>query len=1284
MEIDPSLMHETVYGVSPGEECHVMSDKVQTLANNIYEEFARMISKYDEDVVKQLMPLVISVLEHLDLSFVENQEHEVELELLREDNEQLVTQFEREKQLRKSAEQKLLELEYSVDEDKRELQSKEESLESLVRILEIKAKNSADHAARLEEKETEMKKEYAKLHERYTEVFRTHVDYVERTKILFGNEKAEMISSKARVYEISMPFDLNCYCSSDLCSEHQYCMFHGHSIPQLKSGSLYSVSSEESSIKSLSSPPDFSGLTPPNHVTESVRCLQNELHDVHSSVKSPNSDMKPSQKSGWTDGFGSDLTDLSISSNPDVDDMNDLSSMDMPPLATVNNEKRRPNTLYQELSFQEGENIPEDDGNDIAAPDSFFGMGREVENLILENNELLATKNALNIVKDDLIAKVDELTSEMEILQGEIKSLQAVKERLKQRVIDLEEELRKTKEEAEKAKAKFEEEEDIPLAQRKRFTRVEMARVLMERNQYKEKLMELQEAVRWTEMIRASRNDPSSDQKKNQSSIRKFFSSLFSSSSSSEKTVRKSPTSSGILYSSPSVHVSPTLESLRKTRLGEKGKSVDFLDSDLASERLQQQRARERKEQYKQVRAHVKKEDGRMQAYGWSLPIHDSNSDGEETKSSLSFDPNFPVPIPVYCRPLMDKEPGMKIWCAAGVNLNGGRTRDGGSIVGASVFYSSPPEDGSLSEDLSEVDKLDHELAEGEKTRIENEKMEQRLSSLIWIGTSTHTNSKVNVIDARNPADVLSSFFVCSSHLLCIASVPGACESDYPVDEEFLKLGVEADKTDIPDDTKSSDSVSSIGNITFVSCSTGPSSSPSPTNDDKESEPVLFRQSTTACEDKVSENSESAPEPNRQQQWIVMKDPPEIIKDGISELSKDNPLAYDHIEKMSSVLPTMWMGAQNGSIYVHSSVAQWWRCIHTVKLKDAVLNIVHIKGRVLAAMANGTVAIFHRGEDNQWELNNYHLLDLGYPHYSIRCMAVVHNKVWCGYRNTVHVLCPKTLSIEKSFDAHPRKESQVRQLAWVGEGVWISIRLDSTLRLYHAHTYQHLQDVDIEPYISKILGTGKLGFSFVRITALAVSCSRLWIGTGNGVILSVPLHESGKKRKPNDDSLDSIRVYTDGKDNVTPGSFVPYCNMSEAQLSFHGHKDAVKFFVAVPGMMESKALQSTYFSKGQGDMSSITSLADDKEDDTSEKPAKPKYMYIMSGAEGYIDFRIEDAVEDAIIWNAADLGKVVFKKGVGGDQKNNTFFDLLQMKRDQAETESMVHYGLLKYVPNGL
>ena len=152
------------------------------------------------------------------------------------------------------------------------------------------------------------------------------------------------------------------------------------------------------------------------------------------------------------------------------------------------------------------------------------GMGKEVENLIMENNELLATKNALNIVKDDLIAKVDELTGEHEILREEIKSLQNVRAKLQAKVTELEEEIKKTKEEKEEEgkKDKSEEDEDVPMAQRKRFTRVEMARVLMERNQYKERFMELQEAVRWTEMIRASKTTDTPIDKKNKQGIWKL------------------------------------------------------------------------------------------------------------------------------------------------------------------------------------------------------------------------------------------------------------------------------------------------------------------------------------------------------------------------------------------------------------------------------------------------------------------------------------------------------------------------------------------------------------------------------------------------------------------------------------------------------------------------------------------------------------------------------------------------------------------------------------------
>ena len=100
MELDDVVLYQDDSGSST-----MMSERVSGLASSIYREFERLIEKYDEDVVKELMPLVVAVLENLDSVFAVNQEHEVELELLKEDNEQLVTQYEREKALRKHAEE---------------------------------------------------------------------------------------------------------------------------------------------------------------------------------------------------------------------------------------------------------------------------------------------------------------------------------------------------------------------------------------------------------------------------------------------------------------------------------------------------------------------------------------------------------------------------------------------------------------------------------------------------------------------------------------------------------------------------------------------------------------------------------------------------------------------------------------------------------------------------------------------------------------------------------------------------------------------------------------------------------------------------------------------------------------------------------------------------------------------------------------------------------------------------------------------------------------------------
>ncbi|XP_076178872.1 JNK-interacting protein syd isoform X2 [Ptiloglossa arizonensis] len=1191
---------ETVYGTH--EDSHVvMSEKVQSLAGSIYQEFEKMIARYDHDVVKDLMPLLVNVLECLDISYTENQEREVELELLREDNEQLVTQYEREKQLRKTSDQKLLELEDAAEDERKELLSKIESLESIVRMLELKTKNSHDHVVRLEEKEAELKREYTRLHERYTELFKTHVDYMERTKMLVGStERLENATSGRGPSRLP-----------SLGLAHM----------SRSSGPLsYGFQSLEASINAE----DVQEDSPPNATN-----LRTEMLDSSSEAA-----IETSDKSQLTDKpvQANKTTTISRYESPETEAPPLLVTPTTPTVeklgttpsgrSRTEREQRSANTLYQELSFQDADALGEmDEGADITGswvhPGEYAssGMGKEVENLIMENNELLATKNALNIVKDDLIIKVDELTSEQEILREEVRGLQQARERLRQKVAALEEELKKVKEEAEAAAkaAKSDDEDDVPLAQRKRFTRVEMARVLMERNQYKERFMELQEAVRWTEMIRAAKTDPSSISEGKGSTVWKFFSNLFTGPADRAALVREPHTLPHIKFSAPTNQVvpAPPLDTMRRRTL--KGRHEIFDQGDtISSEKLVARRANERREQYRQVRAHVRKEDGRLQAYGWSLP------------GKPSAPVRQPVPVPVYCRPLQESEPGMKIWCGAGVNLSGGKTRDGGCMVGGSVFYAAEVREvsnNSKTDAEDAIEHLDKELQENENQRVEAEHLQEQLSSLVWICTSTQKMSKVTVIDANNPAEILEVFNVCQGHLLCIASVVGAEESDYAqvINEDVIRTANGITDND--------------GHEVNVSSNTGENNQ----KNKQETQASLDKNKTeldSVSKDQSNESSEKSDNTNQntttEPQSLESVDSEttnlgkvQFVKANLEvpstrvteEESKNEEKHTDEIEegtpieKMSSIQPTMWLGAQNGAVFVHSGVANWSICLHSVKLKDAVLAIVHVQGRVLVALADGTVALFKRGADGQWDLSQYHVITLGSPQHSIRCMTAVSGKtVWCGYRNKIHVIDPVSMTVECTVDAHPRRESQVRQLAWLGEGVWVSIRLDSTLRLYHAHTYQHLQDVDIEPYVSKMLGTGKLGFSFVRITALLISSNRLWIGTGNGVIISVPLSESAggsvaisriqAGSAKGDAPGVGVRVFASDR-GVTPGSFIPFCSMAHAQLSFHGHRDAVKMFVAVPG---------------HGGQSAVSD---------GSQPA----MLVLSGGEGYIDFRVGDGEE---------------------------------------------------------
>ncbi|KAM5198352.1 C-Jun-amino-terminal kinase-interacting protein 3 isoform 20-T20 [Hipposideros larvatus] len=1241
----------------------VMSERVSGLAGSIYREFERLIHCYDEEVVKELMPLVVNVLENLDSVLSENQEHEVELELLREDNEQLLTQYEREKALRKQAEEKFIEFEDALEQEKKELQIQVEHYEFQTRQLELKAKNYADQISRLEERESEMKKEYNALHQRHTEMIQTYVEHIERSKMqqVGGNSQTES-SLPGRRKE--RPTSLNVFPLTDSMCPHDEMSESGQSSAAATPSTTGTKSNTPTSSvpsaavtplnESLQTLGDYGAGTKNSKQAREKRNSRNMEVQVTQEMRNVSIGMGSSDE--W-----SDVQDI-IDSTPELDMGREprLDRTGNSPTQGIVNKAFGINTdsLYHELSTAGSEVIGDvDEGADL------LGMGKEVGNLLLENSQLLETKNALNVVKNDLIAKVDQLSGEQEVLKGDLEAARQAKLRLESRIKDLEEELRRVKSEAIIARREPKEEgedDKIPMAQRRRFTRVEMARVLMERNQYKERLMELQEAVRWTEMIRASREHPSVQEKK-KSTIWQFFSRLFSSSSSPPPAKRSYP-SVNIHYKSPTTAGFSQRRSHALCQISAGSRPLEFFpDDDCTSSARREQK----REQYRQVREHVRNDDGRLQACGWSLPAKYkqlSPSGGQEDTRMKN------VPVPVYCRPLVEKDPTMKLWCAAGVNLSGWKPSEDHAGNGVKPAPGCDPL--TCDREVEGEAKSNHTSPEKKKAKELPET--DATSSRVWILTSTLTTSKVVIIDANQPGTVVDQFTVCNAHVLCVSSIPAASESDYPPGEIFLD-------SDVNPEDSGADGV--LAGITLVGCATRcnvPRSNCSSRGDT----PVLDKgqgEVAAVANGKVnqSQSTEEATEatevpdsgPSEAEAAAVrpgpltehvFTDPAPAPAPSTQPGSENGPEADssgvqpepepsgDSDGTSSSAAPTMWLGAQNGWLYVHSAVANWKKCLHSIKLKDSVLSLVHVKGRVLVALADGTLAIFHRGEDGQWDLSNYHLMDLGHPHHSIRCMAVVYDRVWCGYKNKVHVIQPKTMQIEKSFDAHPRRESQVRQLAWIGDGVWVSIRLDSTLRLYHAHTHQHLQDVDIEPYVSKMLGTGKLGFSFVRITALLIAGNRLWVGTGNGVVISIPLTEtvvlhrgqllglranktsptSGEGARPGG----VIHVYGDDSSDKSASSFIPYCSMAQAQLCFHGHRDAVKFFVSVPGnvlaTLNGSVLDSPSESPGPAAAASDT------------EGQKLKNVLVLSGGEGYIDFRIGDGEDDESEESAGDMSQV--------------------------------------------
>ena len=116
-------------------------------------------------------------------------------------------------------------------------------------------------------------------------------------------------------------------------------------------------------------------------------------------------------------------------------------------------------------------------------------------------------------------------------------------------------------------------------------------------------------------------------------------------------------------------------------------------------------------------------------------------------------------------------------------------------------------------------------------------------------------------------------------------------------------------------------------------------------------------------------------------------------------------------------------------------------------------------------------------------------------------------------------------------------------MAYSGIGLWISLRNSSTICLYHAETFRHLQDINIASNVSRVLGKNQDARS-VKVTTLTASKGLLWVGTNVGMALTIPLPR-----------LEGVPIIS-----------------GRANVSYHAHSGPITFFLTLQMRTRSELL----------------------------------------------------------------------------------------------------------------
>uniref|UniRef100_A0A673YDY4 Rho guanine nucleotide exchange factor 10 like n=1 Tax=Salmo trutta TaxID=8032 RepID=A0A673YDY4_SALTR len=267
---------------------------------------------------------------------------------------------------------------------------------------------------------------------------------------------------------------------------------------------------------------------------------------------------------------------------------------------------------------------------------------------------------------------------------------------------------------------------------------------------------------------------------------------------------------------------------------------------------------------------------------------------------------------------------------------------------------------------------------------------------------------------------------------------------------------------------------------------------------------------------------------------------------------------------------TICLGLDDGSILVYGSVNTEAQCLLNLRKPHScpVLCLKHCTNLLFAGLRDGTMMVYGRSNGGElWEPNSCRTVIVG-PE-PVRTLLVLEDSMWASCANSVTVIEGSSLATQR-FEVHPDPMVSVAHMVRAGGGVWMAFSEGSSIRLFHTETLEHLQEINISTRVS----LHNPGQKSMRVTSLLIYQGLLWVGTVQGIIITLPVPKLEGIPKITGTEDGGGYLVASGGMYVTIVLFWLYlCPAGKGMTSLNAHCGPVDFLVATSSTLSPELLK---------------------------------------------------------------------------------------------------------------